>query len=62
MLDSFFHMTLKLLKKSIFGMKTSRFCDLLCNVTMYIIMLRYQICKPSVVYRFNCMTLYHSQT
>ena len=32
MLDSIFHMTLKLLKNHIFGAKTSRICHLLCNV------------------------------
>ena len=32
MLDSIYHMTLKLLKNHIFGMKTSRFCHLLRNV------------------------------
>ena len=39
MLDSIFHMTLKLLKNHIFGMKTSRFCHLLRNVIMEIITL-----------------------
>ena len=28
MLDSIYHMTLKLIKKSYFGVKTSRFCHL----------------------------------
>ena len=37
MLDSIHHMTLKLIKHSIFGMKTSRFCHLLCNVIMDVI-------------------------
>ena len=32
MFDSIYHMTLKLLKNRIFGVKTSRFCRLLCNV------------------------------
>ena len=42
MLDSiFYHMTLKLLKNRIFGMETSRFCHLLCNVIMEVITLSY---------------------
>ena len=32
MLDSIYHMTLKLIKYQIFGVKTSIFCHLLCNV------------------------------
>ena len=32
MLDSIYHMTLKLIKNRIFGLKTSIFCDLLRNV------------------------------
>ena len=38
MLDSIYHITLKLIKNRIFGVKTSRFCHLLCNVIMDIIM------------------------
>ena len=34
MLDSIYHMALKLLKNRIFGVKTSRFCHLLCDVIM----------------------------
>ena len=34
MLDSIYHMTLKLIKKHIFCLKTSRVCLLLCNVIM----------------------------
>ena len=42
MLDSVYHMTLKLLKnKSHLGMKTSLFCHLLRNVIMNVITLRY---------------------
>ena len=37
MLDSFYHMTLKLIKNGIFGVKTSRFCCLLYNVIMDVI-------------------------
>ena len=37
MLDSIYHMTLKLLKYHIFGVKTSRFCHLLPNIKMDVI-------------------------
>ena len=37
MLDSIYHMTLKLIKNRIFGVKTSRFCHLLRNVIMNVI-------------------------
>ena len=37
MLDSIYHLTSKLIKNHIFGMKTSRFCHLLCNVIMEVI-------------------------
>ena len=40
MLDSIYHMTLKLLKNHIFGVKTSSFCHLLRNVIMDFITLR----------------------
>ena len=40
MLDSIYHMTLKLLKKHIFGVKMSRFCHILCNIIMDVISLR----------------------
>ena len=59
MLDSMYYMTLKLLKNHSFGVKTSTIFHLFRNVIMEIIMLRYQICKPLVVYRFYCMALYH---
>ena len=39
MLDSIYHMTLKLIKNCISGVKTSRFCHLLRNVLMDVIML-----------------------
>ena len=39
MVDSIYHMTLKLLKNHIFDLKTSRFCHLLCSVIMVVIML-----------------------
>ena len=58
MLDSIYHMTLKLLKK-VLGMKTSRFCHLLCNVIINFI--RLLNCKPLMVYRFYCMALYNFQ-
>ena len=37
MLVSIYHMTLKLIKNHIFGVKTSRFCHLLSNVIMDVI-------------------------
>ena len=37
MLDSIYHMTLKLIKYHFFGVKRSRFCHLLRNVIMDII-------------------------
>ena len=37
MLDSIYHMTLKLLKNLIFSVKMSRFCNLLCSVIMNVI-------------------------
>ena len=41
MLDSTYHMTLKLLRSHTFGLKTSRFCHLLLrNVIMDVIMFR----------------------
>ena len=43
MLDSFYHMTLKLLKNRIFGVKTSRFCRILRNVIKDFITLRHYI-------------------
>ena len=39
-LDSFYHLTLKLLKNHIFGVKTSSFCHPLRNVIMNVISLR----------------------
>ena len=41
MLDSIYRMTLKLLKNGNFGVKMSRFCHLLSNVIMEVIMLCY---------------------
>ena len=41
MIYSINHMTLKLIKNLIFGVKTSRFCDLLGNVKMDVTTLRY---------------------
>ena len=38
MLDSIYHMTLKLIKNHISGVKTPRFCHLLRNVIMDVIM------------------------
>ena len=62
-LDSIYHITLKLFKNCIFGVKTSRlFCHLLRNLIIDIITSHYDICKPLVVYGFYCMVIYHSQT
>ena len=61
MLDSVYHMTLKLVKNRIISVKTSKFCHLLRNVIMDVITLCYEICKPLVVYRFYCIALYLSQ-
>ena len=36
-IDSIYHMTLKILKNCIFGVKTSRFSLILCNVIMNVI-------------------------
>ena len=41
MLDYIYHMTLKLLKNRIFGVKTSKFFSILRNVIMDVIMVRY---------------------
>ena len=41
MIDSIYHMKLELIKNLIFGLKTSRFCDLLRNVIMDITTLCY---------------------
>ena len=41
MIYSITHMTLKLIKNLIFGVETSRFCDLLGNVKMHVTTLRY---------------------
>ena len=58
MLDSIYHMPLKVLKTRIFDVKTSIFYHLLHNVIMDVITLRYEICKPLVVDQFYCMALY----
>ena len=54
MLDSIYHMKLRLLKNCIFGVKTSIFCHHLCNVIMDVITSHYEICQPLVVYWFYC--------
>ena len=38
MLDSIYHMTLKLIKNHIFGVKPSKFCHILLNVIIRVIM------------------------
>ena len=37
MLDSIYHMTLKLIENHILGVKTLIFCHILCNFIMYVI-------------------------
>ena len=61
MLDFIYHMTLKLIKNRIFGVKTSRFCHLLRNAIIDVIM--YQ--KSVSYYRFIDFIAWrynHSQT
>ena len=55
-LESIYHMTLKLLKNHILRVKTSKDCVIFYST------LHYEICKPLVVYPFYCMALYYSQT
>ena len=60
MLDSIYHMTIKLLKISFLALK----CQDLPSFTQHLIGCHYVIyiiCNPLVVYEFNCMALYHSQ-
>ena len=57
MLDSIYHMTLKFLKNHIFGAKIQDFAIFFATLQW----MRYQICKPLVVYQFYYMALYHSQ-
>ena len=62
MLESIFHMTLKLLKISHF---MARKCQYLPYFTQRYNGRHYftlQIYKPLVVYRFYCLVLYHSKT
>ena len=61
MLDSFYHMTLKLIKNHIFGMKTSRFCHLLCNAIMDVIKFLENLLTTSGL-SIYCKALFHSQT
>ena len=61
MLDSFYHMISKLPKNHIFDVRTSIFCHLKRNIIIDVITLRYLICKPLVICRFYCMTLYPYQ-
>ena len=61
MLDSVYHVTLKILKNCTFRMKKSRFPTILRNVIMAVITYCYEICKPLVVYRFNFLAIYHSK-
>ena len=49
MLDSIYHMPLKLLKNHILGVKTSRFCHLLRNLIMDGIMLHTNLLTLSIL-------------
>ena len=60
MLESIYHMTLRLLRNLISGVKQIRCCHYVDNVIMDVIFLK--ICKPLVVYRFYCMALFNSHT
>ena len=63
MLDSIYHITLKLLKNCSLSAKTSTSDFVIFYAAvMDAITLRYEICKPLEVYRFYCMALYDSQT
>ena len=60
MLDSIYHMPLKLLKISFLALK----CEDSQSFTQHLIgrhYVIYIICNPLVVYGFHCMALYHSQ-
>ena len=57
MLDSIYHMTFKIILKTYFGVNTLGFCHMRDVKTIIP-----KICKPLVVYRFQCMSLFHSQT
>ena len=63
MLNSIYHMTLRLLcgKNLISGVKTIYFCHCVRNVVMDVIIFP-RIYRPLVVYRFYCIALFHSQT
>ena len=61
LLDSIFHMTLKLHKNRIFCCENVKILPSFTqryNERHYITLV---VCKPLVVYRFYCMVLYHSQ-
>ena len=60
MLDSIYHMILKLLKIT-FSRKNVNKMHILRDVIIDVITLGYLICKPLVGYQFYCMSLYHSQ-
>ena len=62
MLDSIYHMTLKLIKSHIFRRENIKILRsfMQCYKGHHFVTLI--ICKPQVVYLFYCMALYHSQT
>ena len=61
MLDSVYHLTLRLLWNLISAVKMLQFCHYVNNVVMDV-KTSLKICKPLLVYRFYYMALFHSQT
>ena len=58
MLDSIYHMTLKLIKIAFLSLNVK-----ILPSFMQVYTGRFpEICKPLVVYQFYCIALYHSQT
>ena len=62
MLDSFYHMTLKLFCNRVFGMKTSRFCKIYVTLLWASFHNVIKIHTSFMVYRFYNIAVYHSQT
>ena len=62
MLDSIYHMTLKLFCNRVFGMKTSRFCKIYVTLLWASFHNVIKIYTSFMVYRFYNIALYHSQT
>ena len=51
MLDSFYHMTIKLFCHHVFDLKSSKFCQIYATLwtSLHVVT---KICKPQVVYQF----------